>query len=74
MSRRPVRLAGVLRRHWGIGSGKAQRLWIVDVDGHRLMLVVGYCPGPEGPTRAVIKEMTQMAAGATFVDADQLAP
>ena len=34
----------------GIGPGKTQRLWIVDVDGHRLMLVVGYFPGPEGPT------------------------
>ena len=34
----------------GIGPGKTQRLWIVDVDGHRLMFVAGYFPGPEGPT------------------------
>lgn len=58
----------------GIGPGKAQRLWIVDVDGHRLMLVVGYFPGPDGPTRAVIKEMNQMAEGAAFVEADHVAP
>ena len=34
----------------GIGEGKTQRLWIVDVDGQRLMLVAGYFPGKEGPT------------------------
>lgn len=58
----------------GVGPGKAQRLRIVDVDGHRLMLVAGYFPGPEGPTRRQVKEMTQMAEGAAFVDADQVAP
>lgn len=58
----------------GIGPGKTQRLWIVDVDGHRLMLIAGYFPGPEGPTRRQVDEMTQMAEGATFVDADQVAP
>lgn len=58
----------------GIGPGKTQRLWIVDVDGHRLMLVAGYFPGPEGPTPKLVEEMTQMAEGATFVDADQIAP
>ena len=58
----------------GIGPGKTQRLWIVDVDGQRLMLVAGYFPGPEGPTQRQIDEMTQMAEGATFVDADRVAP
>ncbi len=58
----------------GIGTGKTQRLWIVDVDGHRLMLIAGYFPGPDGPTPRQVKEMTQMAEGATFVDADQVAP
>ncbi len=58
----------------GIGPGKTQRLWIVDVDGHRLMLVAGYFPGPGGPTPSQIDEMTQMAEGARFVDADQVAP
>lgn len=58
----------------GIGSGKTQRLWIVDVDGYRLMLVAGYFPGPHGPTRKQVNEMTQMAESATFVDADQVAP
>ena len=58
----------------GIGPGKPQRLWIVDVDGHRLMLIAGYFPGPEGPTPKQVDEMTQMAEGATFVDADQVAP
>jgi hypothetical protein len=58
----------------GIGPGKTQRLWIVDVDGHRLMLVAGYFPGPDGPTASQIDEMTQMAEGATFVDANQVAP
>lgn len=58
----------------GIGPGKIQRLWIVDVDGHRLMLLAGYFPGPEGPTSGQVVEMTQMVEGATFVDADQVAP
>ena len=58
----------------GIGPGKTQRLWIVDVGGHRLMFVAGYFPGPDGPTPSQIDEMTQMAKGATFVDADQVAP
>lgn len=58
----------------GVGAGKTQRLWIVDVDGHRLVLVAGYFPGDEGPTRKQINEMTQMAEGAAFVDADQVAP
>jgi hypothetical protein len=57
----------------GIGPGKTQRLWIVDVDGHRLMLV-GYFAGPYGPTPKQVDEMTQMAEGATFVNADQVAP
>ena len=52
----------------GDGPGKTQRLWIVDVDGHRLVLVVGYFPGPEGPTRKQVNEMIQMAEGATFVE------
>ena len=55
----------------GNGPGKTQLLWIVDVDGHRLMLVVGYFPGPEGPSPKVVDEMTRMAEEASFVDADQ---
>lgn len=77
----PARCAGTLdswREHTGgtqgIGEGKVQRLWIVDVDGQRLMLVAGFFPGPDGPSRRQIDEMTQMAEGATFVDADQIAP
>ncbi len=58
----------------GIGPGKTQHLWIVDVDGHRLVLVAGYFPGPEGPTPGQIREVTRMARNATFVDADQVAP
>lgn len=58
----------------GIGPGKTQLLWIVDVDGHRLMLLAGYFPGPEGPTPRQVRELTQMAEGATFVDADSVAP
>ena len=58
----------------GVGEGKTQRLWIVDVDGQRLMLVAGYFPGPEGPTPAQVDEITRMAEGARFVDADQVAP
>lgn len=58
----------------GNGPGKTQLLWIVDVDGHRLMLVVGYFPGPEGPSPKVVDEMTRMAEEASFVDADQIAP
>jgi hypothetical protein len=58
----------------GIGTGKTQRLWIADVDGHRLMLVAGYFPGPEGPSRGQVNEMTRMVQSATFVDADQVAP
>ena len=46
----------------------------MDVDGHRLMLIAGYFPGPEGPTPKQVDEMTQMAEGATFVDADHVAP
>ncbi len=58
----------------GVGEGKTQRLWIVDVDGYRLMLVAGYFPGPEGPTPEQMDEMAVMAEGATFVDADQISP
>ena len=58
----------------GIGLGKTQRLWIADVDGHRLMLVAGYFPGPEGPTPEQVDELRLMAEGATFVDAAQVAP
>ena len=47
----------------GIDLGKTQRLWIADVDGHRLMLVAGYFPGPEGPTPEQVDEMTRMAEG-----------
>lgn len=80
-ARIPARCHGELyswREHTGgtqgIGAGKTQHLWIVDVDGHRLMLVLGYFPGPGGPGRDLVDEMVQMAEGATFVDADQVAP
>ncbi len=66
------------RDHWGgtqgVGAGKTQCLWIVDVDGHRLMFLAGYFPGPEAPTPRQVDELTTMAEGATFVDADQVAP
>ena len=52
----------------GIGPGKVQRLWIVDVDGRRLMLLAGYFPGPEGPTPEQVDEMTAMVERATFVE------
>ena len=58
----------------GIGPGKTQRLWIVDVDGQRVMLVVGYFPGDEGPSPSTVEEMTAMVEGARFVSPDQLAP
>lgn len=58
----------------GIGPGKTHHLWIVDVDGHRLMLLAGYFPGAEGPTPDQVAGMTQMAEAARFVDADQVAP
>lgn len=53
----------------GISSGKTQLLWIVDVDGRRVMLVAGYFPGPEGPTARQVRELSTMAEGATFVEA-----
>jgi len=31
-----------------IGPGKTQRLWILDVDGHRVMLIAGYFPDRPG--------------------------
>ncbi len=58
----------------GIGAGKTQRLWIVDVDGHRLMLIAGYFLGHGGPTPKQVDEMTKMAEMAAFVDADHVAP
>ncbi len=58
----------------GISSGKTQLLWIVDVDGQRVMLLAGYFPGPQGPTPRQVNELTQMAEGARFVDPDQVAP
>jgi hypothetical protein len=58
----------------GIGAGKTQPLWIADVDGHRLMLMAGYFPGPDGPTPEQVDEITLMAESATFVDATQLEP
>jgi hypothetical protein len=56
----------------GIGPGKTQRLWIVDVDGRRLMFLAGYFPGPEGPTPEEVDELTAMVEEATFVDAAQV--
>jgi hypothetical protein len=58
----------------GIGPGKTQLLWIVDVDGQRMMLLVGYFPGAEGPRPKRVAEMVAMAEGAEFVDADRVAP
>ena len=56
----------------GIGPGKTQRLWIVDVDGRRLMLLAGYFPDREGPTPEQVVELTAMAEQATFVDPAQV--
>ena len=58
----------------GIGPGKRQLLWILEVDGQRLMLLAGYFPGRGGPTAGQVEEMIQMVEGARFVDADQVAP
>ena len=57
----------------GIGPGKTQLLWIVDVDGQRLMMVAGFFPGKGGPTPQQVDEMVQMAEGARFVDDEQIA-
>lgn len=53
----------------GISSGKTQLVWIVDVDGRRVVLLAGYFPGPEGPTARQVQELSTMAEGATFVEA-----
>lgn len=58
----------------GIGRGKTQRLWILDVEGHRVMLIAGYFPTRGAPTPGQVDELTQMAEGATFVEGDQVAP
>ncbi len=58
----------------GVGPGKTQRLWILDVEGQRLMVVAGYFPGPDGPSRSTVEQMNRMAEGAVFVDADLVAP
>ncbi len=81
----PARLRGACRTElssWrahlggfqGIGAGKAQLLWIVEVDGQRLMLVVGYFPRADGPSPRLVEEMVAMAETAEFADADQVAP
>ena len=58
----------------GIGTGKTQHLWIVDVDGHRLMILAGYFPGAEGPGPRQVDELITMAEGARFVVPTQVAP
>ena len=73
----PARCGGDVPHSWhdhlgytqGISSGKSQLLWIVDVDGRRVMLVAGYFPGPEGPNARQVRELSTMAEGATFVEA-----
>ena len=37
------------------------------------MLIAGYFPDRGGPTPRQVDELTKMAEGATFVDADQVA-
>jgi hypothetical protein len=56
----------------GVGPGKHQRLWIVDVEGERVMILAGWFPAggsdaASGTTAAQVKELTAMAAGITFV-------
>ena len=73
--RRTLQLARPPRRHpRNRPRARPSCLWIVDVDGQRVMLLAGYFPGPAGPTPKQVDEMTLMAEGATFVDADQIVP
>lgn len=56
----------------GVAPGKDQRLWIVEVDGQRLVLLAGYFPGPRGTTPEQVAELTGMVERASFVDTDQV--
>jgi len=75
----PARCDGMLY-HWrddiggsqGIGPGKRQRLWILDVAGQRVVILAGWFPAgvsdPDaGTTPAQAEELIRMAEGITFV-------
>jgi hypothetical protein len=56
----------------GVGPGKRQRLWILDVEGQRVVIVAGWFPAgvsdPDaGVTPAKAKELLRMARTVTFV-------
>ena len=57
----------------GVGPGKTQRLWIVDVDGTAWCSSPGTSLAPRGRPASRSTD-DQIAEGATFVDADQVAP
>jgi hypothetical protein len=75
----PVRCGGMLY-HWlddiggsqGLGPGKRQRLWILDVAGQRVVILAGWFPrgvsDPDaGTTPAQARELVRMAEGITFL-------
>jgi len=56
----------------GIGPGKRQRLWILDVAGERVMILAGWFPAggsdpAAGVTPAQTKELIDMAESTTFL-------
>lgn len=56
----------------GIGPGKRQRLWILDVAGERVMILAGWFPAggsdpSAGVTPAQTKELIDMAESTTFL-------
>ena len=73
----PARCGGEVPHSWhdhlgytqGISS-EEQLLWIVDVDGRRVLLVAGYFPGPEPTARQV--RSSPDGRRATFVEARTL--
>jgi hypothetical protein len=57
----------------GVGLGKRQRLWILDVAGERVMILAGWFPAEgsdpaAGVTPAQTKELVGMAETITFVE------
>jgi hypothetical protein len=56
-------------QHHNHVAGQVDRLWIVEVDGERLVVDASY--GPRAP-RAKVDELLRMARGVTFEDPPQL--
>ena len=59
----------------GLGPGKHERLWILDVAGKRVMILAGWFPAggsdpAAGVTAAKAKELVGMAESITFVEPD----